>query len=446
MNDWPWWIMVGALALAGGLGGAGETALLTLSRSRLAERVDARPKVGWTLGSLMRDLPLARLNAAILHALGVSGAVVLAVAALRAGTAPTDAGAVGCMESPLLPWGSMVGLFAAVAVWRTAAALAGSQAPESFVLRLAPALWFLTLPVWPLGWLSLRARDFVARGAGHEAADPGDLVEEKVIAAVSDGALEGVVHETQRGMIEGVFDLKDADVADIFTPRTDMVAVDASVPLHEAVRLGLDNGFSRLPAYEGTRDRIVGLFVLRDALAFLEKPMDERPPLVSLLRGAVFVPETKKVADLLRDMQREHYHMAIVLDEYGGTAGLVTIEDVLEEIVGDIHDEFDLPAANLHAIEAVGENTWNADAALHVGDANAALGADWLPEDDDYETLGGFVLARLGHIPRAGEAFDWRPEDGGPAEHPNALLRVRVLEADERKVMRVEFRLVDVDD
>jgi CBS domain containing-hemolysin-like protein len=234
-------------------------------------------------------------------------------------------------------------------------------------------------------------------------------------------------------MIEGIFEFKNSDVADIFVPRTEMTTVDAEKPLSSAIDVALEKGYSRLPAYKGNRDNIVGIFHIRDALRHWDKPSGERPPLADLLRQPLFVPETKLIPELLAEMRRGQSHMAVVLDEYGGTAGLVTIEDVLEEIVGDIQDEFDAnDGGDGEKVKKIDDFTLVADGDAHVGEINKMLDDDLIPEDDDYETVAGFVLDNLGHIPQAGESF----------VHEERLT-VRVLQADERRVRRVRLQLAE---
>jgi CBS domain containing-hemolysin-like protein len=231
-------------------------------------------------------------------------------------------------------------------------------------------------------------------------------------------------------MIEGIFEFKDSDVADIIIPRTEMTSVNADADLSDAIALAMEKGYSRLPAYRGNRDNIVGIFYVRDALRYWDRPAGERPKLADMLRPPLFVPETKPISELLAEMRRGQSHMAVVLDEYGGTSGLVTIEDVLEEIVGDIQDEFDAKSVPSDGkVRRLDDGALIADGNTHVGEINKMLGEDLIPEDDDYETAAGFVLDNHGHIPKIGESFVFEEK-----------LAVRVLQADERRVKRVRLQ------
>jgi CBS domain containing-hemolysin-like protein len=310
----------------------------------------------------------------------------------------------------------------------------GDRFSERLVIGAALPMAALSAPFLPLVWLALSIGRVFARAAGVEENDSEEDREAEMIDAVSDGQLDGVVEDGQKEMIEGIIDFKDADVADIIVPRTEMTSVDVDAPLSEAIAIGMERGFSRLPAYRGNRDNIVGVFHVRDALRYWDKPESERPPLAELVRPPLLVPETKLVPELLAEMRRGESHMAVVLDEYGGTSGLVTMEDVLEEIVGDIQDEYDAKAGGQTGgqVSRLDDESLLADGGVHVADLNKTLGLAIIPEDDDYETVAGFVLDNLGHIPKAGESFIYEGK-----------LLVRVLHADDRRVRRVRLRLVD---
>jgi CBS domain containing-hemolysin-like protein len=189
-------------------------------------------------------------------------------------------------------------------------------------------------------------------------------------------------------------------------PRIDMVAVEADAPLGEALDALLDAGHSRLPVYEDDVDHVIGLLYAKDLLACFHRG-EVDVPLRSVLRPAYFVPLTKNVMALLADMRKHRVHMAIVVDEYGGTAGLVTIEDILEEIVGEIQDEYD--AVEIAMVKPVGPDSYLANARVDVYSLGKLLQAEL--EDEGADTLGGMILSLLGHVPEAGEAVEhqgWR--------------------------------------
>ncbi len=414
-----------ALALVNFLSGAYESALLGASRSRIKKAIELRMRPA----SSFLDNAAANDSSILMRVdlLYVFSTVLFTGFGVR-----TLAGAA---ESPF-PTRYLEGTIACLLVLflvRMAANPCGDYFAHRLVVGAALPMSVLTAPFTPLAWLALAAERVFTRAVGVEEEDEEDEREAEVIDAVSDGQLDGVVEDGQKEMIEGIFEFKNSDVADVIVPRTEMTTIDAEMTLADAVDVAMEKGYSRLPAYKGNRDNIVGIFYARDALRHWNKPPEERPPLADILRPPLFVPETKLIPELLAEMRRGQSHMAVVLDEYGGTAGLVTIEDVLEEIVGDIQDEFDAADNDTDGqVRKIDDLTLVADGAAHVGDINKMLGDDIIPEDDDYETAAGFVLDNLGHIPKAGESFVYEER-----------LTVRVLQADERRVRRVRLQLTE---
>ncbi len=308
---------------------------------------------------------------------------------------------------------------------RGSAQAVGERKSEVIIYVFSLPVWLLTLPFRPISFCLIVVSSAFARGVGIKVSRTSDDIEDEVMAAVTDSEKAGVVNVEQREIIERVFDFNDTDVADIFTPRTDMQSISASEPLARAIKISLECGHSRLPVHEHTRDNIIGIFYVRDALTYWD--VEDKPALLDIIHKPNFVPETQKVVDLLQLMQNSHTQIAIVLDEYGGTAGLVTIEDILEELVGEIQDEYDKHEDECD-VTTLNPDHIMSDGQTHVYDINKALGNDIIPEDRDYETIGGFVLDNLGHIPQAGEEFEFDN------------LQVKILEADERRVLKVEIK------
>ncbi|HNP93109.1 MAG TPA: hemolysin family protein [Rectinema sp.] len=204
------------------------------------------------------------------------------------------------------------------------------------------------------------------------------------------------VVEEQREMIEGVEHLPETIVRDVMVPRTDTVCVEDTSPIDEILETFVDSGHSRIPVYSGTIDNIVGILYAKDVLAALVK---KRPLEVkSLMRLPYFVPETKRIDTLLKEFKRRHVHIAIAVDEYGGTAGIISLEDIIEEIVGEIQDEFDEEAEQ---IVLIGKNRWSCDARIHLEDLNDVIGAE-LPYEE-YDSLAGYVFDLFERIPSKGE-------------------------------------------
>jgi CBS domain containing-hemolysin-like protein len=244
----------------------------------------------------------------------------------------------------------------------------------------------------------------VRRLAGVPVADPEQEQEEKqeeILSFVEQGRMEGVVDEEELEMIENVLELGETTAEEIMTPRTDLIAVSADADLQTVLDAIRREGHSRLPVFEGTIDNIVGLIFAKDLLDEIGKDPAQFK-LRDRMRKPYFVPESKLLRDLLHEFQTQTLHFAVVLDEYGGTAGIVTIEDILEELVGEIADEYEKPVSE--TFRKIDETTFEADARMYIDDVNSELEIE-LPEDEDYDTLGGFVFSHLGYIPKSGESF-----------------------------------------
>jgi CBS domain containing-hemolysin-like protein len=265
---------------------------------------------------------------------------------------------------------------------------------------------------------------------GRRKSEPDEeTIEEEIRTIVSEGHREGLLEGDAREMIEGVIELGDAVVSHIMTPRTEMHMVQLDTPWDELVEDVIQAGHSRIPVYEKSRDDVVGILHSKDLLPELAKRSDgQRRPLSALLRKPLFVPETKPVDELLSFLQKSRTHLAVVLDEYGGVSGLVTIEDVLEEIVGEIDDEYDKVSED--EIRKIDDDTCEALGRAHVDQINDLMSFD-LPDEQDFDTIGGFVFAELGRVPSVGETLTWRDS-----------IRVTVLEASRRRVNRVRLERI----
>jgi putative hemolysin len=295
---------------------------------------------------------------------------------------------------------------------RIALRAAGPVNALSRVLR--PVLWFITL---------------IARATtvGRAARGP-FLTEQELMTLLNVSEQEGVIEEQEREMINQIIEIGDKPVREVMVPRTDITAIDRDAPLEEVLRVLETTRHTRLPVRDGDLDRIVGMVHVKDVALLLLQPRSEPWDLSHLTRPITFTPESKKVDELLHEMQTERVHMKVVLDEYGGTAGLVTIEDLLEEIVGEIRDEYDV--AEEEPFRILGEQEAVVDARFPMNELNEKLDLG-VEESDDYDSVGGFVLATLGSIPEAGARFDagrvhWTVD----AVNGNRVLQVR-LESDQ---------------
>ncbi len=276
-------------------------------------------------------------------------------------------------------------------------ALAARHA-DRFALVIAGPVYTLQRVLTPLiRVLSLIATALVRPFGAHITPRAPLVTEEQLRFLVEVGEEEGVIEEGEREMIHSIFEFGDTVVREVMRPRVDIIAVPVDATVNGAIGLMSEHGHSRLPVYDGTIDHVVGVVYMRDLVPVLRQGKLDQP-VAEVRRPAFFVPETKKVDDLFREMQQRKVSMAIVLDEFGGTAGLVTVEDLLEEIVGEIQDEYDLEEKPIHLIDA---NTVVVNARIHVEEVNELLGIR-LPMDD-VDTVAGLVYSLVGRVPVQGE-------------------------------------------
>lgn len=253
-----------------------------------------------------------------------------------------------------------------------------------------------------------------------------DVTEEDIRELMDVGEEKGVIEGSQKDMINNIFEFGDMTAEDIMTPRTEVEALDADDDtLQEALRIAVEAGFSRVPVYEEDIDHVIGLLYIKDLLPYVGKPLPEDLTIRKIMREAYFIPGTKNCQDLLTEMAEKHLQLAMVVDEYGGLAGIVSMEDLLESIVGSIQDEYD------HEEEEVkqrADNSFEVDGAMQIDEVGELLGITF-PEAD-YETLAGFLIDRLGHIPSAEEQ----------AQVDYESFEFTVLKMDERRVELVHIR------
>jgi putative hemolysin len=274
----------------------------------------------------------------------------------------------------------------------------GIRRAESIALKTAGFLNLLARVFSPVTMLFISiANIFVKLFGGKPIDELPVATEEELISMVGAGEEEGVIEEEEKELIHSIFEFGDTIVREVMVPRMDMVAVGVDASIEEVLSFIIKEGHSRIPVYQDTVDNVIGIIYAKDLLVQLSKGKID-VPLQKLVRPVYYVPESKKSSELLRELQKKRLHMAVVVDEYGGTAGLVTIEDLLEEIVGEIFDEYDLEEI---LIEHTGEDTVRMDARVNINEANELLNANLT--SDEVDTIGGFVYGLFGHIPKPGE-------------------------------------------
>ncbi len=314
------------------------------------------------------------------------------------------------------------------------ALLALSEAGARFIGRRwsAPVLW-IVLPLFY--WVAYPLRLLpLGRGAGQarrEEPEPEVVAaaEEEIRVAIEDGTVEGALETEQKEMIEGILKFREVDVAQIMTPRTEIENAPADLPLPETLARLESYRHSRFPVCEDTLDKVVGIVYVKDLLSAARTDDARGKALRDVMREPYFVPETQTLGPLLQRFQEEHVQIAVVLDEYGGVSGLVTVEDIVEEIVGEIEDEYD-QEDHENRVRVRPEGGIVADARVRVDELNEQFGLD-IPEGDDYDTVGGYVTARFARVPEPGDQ-----------ERADGLL-IRVLQASPRQVKQVFLKRYD---
>ncbi len=427
--SWESWLgLIGVLVLVAvrGLLAAIRSAFASTRRGRLRQMVEEGVPRADMAAALAEDasrlLGTLYLGEALLTTMAAGVAVLTLVGPLATvlgyvGLPDLWAGAVSF--AILLP---LLALFLLTAGRLVPEAVAAAE-PERWALRSTWLVRWLEVVLWPLARLAVWIGNRLAMPFGGLQFSGTLLVtEEEIRMLVDAGEEEGVIEEGEKEMIYSIFQFGDTRAKEVMVPRIDIVALEADTPPKEALRLIIEAGHSRIPVYERTIDHIVGLLYAKDLLTFL-RDGNPQPVLREVLRPAYFVPETKKVDDLLREMQQRRVHMAIVVDEYGGTAGVVTVEDILEEIVGEIQDEYDVEEP---ISEQVGEGEYILDARIDLDDVNDLLEVK-LPTGSG-DTLAGLIYSSLGKVPTPGERL-----------HIDGLL-IEVLTVTGRRIRKVRVQ------
>lgn len=407
-------------ALAAGLGTLATASLIGYSPTRLTQLFEEQGAQDATASTAGVERHHAEFL--VVSSLVTAGGWILGIWSLTQAFAAADQGLAILAFLLLMLWlGASVPIgFAQLRPERTLLFLMPALQPLRLLLRWPVVLPVLTTTRLLLGALQVRP---------PEPADAAEM-QKQVFAAVADTVTEDTLPQEERTWIGNIIGLKELQVSTLMTPRPDIVAFPETLSLREAVQKALEHGFSRYPVYRERIDEVVGIFYVKDALRLLQADADKlaATPVSAMLREVRFVPETTGAAKLLRRFQGANQHMAIVIDEYGTTVGLVTVEDVLEAIVGDIGDEYDPPSQTIGDADQIrvveSGRVLELPARTPVAEINKLLGSE-LPEQGDYETVAGLVIARLNHIPVVDETV---VIDG---------VEFRVLQADERRIRRL---------
>jgi CBS domain containing-hemolysin-like protein len=390
------WLSTSLTLIAATYLGAMTTALLRFRRGSLIDVLEPRGRLmdaDWLhahLEAVMQAVALLRIAAR----LGFFMIMIVAMTGVGEG----------------LQWSTLIlaGVFSVVVLWLFTTVLANALARHAGVALIAfsmPLLRALHITFLPLTSAFAFVDEAVRRLTGARLLSDEQIAEADLLRSIEDTQREGALDETAAIMLENVVEFSSTTVGEIMIPRTDIEGVELTDDLAAIREFILHAGHSRIPVYRGNLDHIVGILYLKDLVKYLgEDAADFR--LADLVRKPIVVPKSKPVSELLRDFQHSEVHLAIVIDEYGGTAGLVTIEDALEEIVGEIQDEHEPDDQPVPSLVAIDERRSEVDGRYRIVELNERKSLH-LPEDDDFDTVAGFILSRLGRVPDPGESFQF---------------------------------------
>ena len=412
ISTWEWVAFFGGLAASAFFSSA-ETALTALGDARLQSLIDSG---SWSAGllRLWKRHPEQILSSLLLGntLVNVGLGSLTALMADEAGYGHAIAVLTGVTTIVLLIFGEIT--------------------PKTFAKRYASGFAVFIMPlvalvfwvVYPLGWALVQIPRALSRLARIAAPAPEGVTSQELEYLIEQGARHGSIDKVRERLLSSVLAFTEVLVKEIMIPRTQVVALDESATYDEALKLVAESELSRIPVCRGSLDEVVGVLHAKTLLADVKKGIAPGEfQLAKYMRKPFFVPEVMKVSRLLTEMQRRKTHLAVVVDEFGGTSGIVTLEDVVEEIVGEIHDESDVEEKH---IKVLSDGLILADAQVPLRDLEEHLGVEF-PEGGDYETLGGFLTATAGRVPPTGSLVVW----GG--------LTFTVKAADDRRVQKVEI-------
>jgi putative hemolysin len=398
-----------ALILANGFFSAAEISIVAVRKSRLAQLLSEGRAVAGVVGAL-KDEP-SRFLATVQVGVTVIGSMASVIGGASA-VRHLEPIMRTALPAVLAPWAEFAALSITVVLISYFTLVVGELVPKSLALRHSERLACLSArPInrlskvaGPLVRVLTASTDAVLWTLGQRArAEEAFISEEEVKHMVREGARHGIFDEAERELIHSVFEFTDTPVRDVMVPRAEVHAVEAATPMRDILKLLVDTGFSRMPVYQADLDHVVGIVHIKDILREVEKP--QPASLVAIMHAAFFVPDSMQISDLLRELQSRRTHMAIVVNEFGTVIGLVTIEDLLEEIVGEIRDEFDIDEEQ--AVQELPDGSLLVQGSFPLNDLKALYALPF-EEAPDYRTLAGLVLARLKRFPKGGEAISER--------------------------------------
>lgn len=297
------------------------------------------------------------------------------------------------------------------------------QKSDKIALFAARPMAFVSKLAYPIVKLLTSTTNLVVKLLGGSIKyDSQQITEEEIRLMINVGEEKGIIQETETEMINSIFEFDDTIVKEVMTPRTDMIVININAEMEEILNIIVEEHFSRIPVYMDTIDNIIGILYVKDLFGIIRKDGELEISLKDIIRDANYVSEYKKIDELFRDMQKSKNHMAIVIDEYGGTAGLITIEDLLEEIVGNIFDEYD---DEVLEFEQIDDKTYIVNGMLSLDEVNHIMSLDLPEEDLEFDTISGMVLSLSGKMPEVGDEVEF---DG---------IRFRIEEVEDKRITKI---------
>ena len=412
------YVVIAVLIALSAIFSSAETAFMSTNRIRMRNLYeDGEKRAGLVLDMLEKQ---NKLISSLLVGNNIVNISASAIATKIATDIFNDAGvgiATGVMTLLVLVFGEVI-----------PKNLAAAHA-ESWAMLIAPFIRLVSIILTPVVFLLTKLSDMVVRFSKKDNEDVPTITEDEFRLLVDVGQEEGVFDESESEMINSIMEFDEIVVKEIMVPRIDIVGLDGDDNVNEALRLIIDGGHSRIPVYEDSIDNIIGILYAKDIFEHLHEDFDKLQ-VKTLIRDAYYIPETKKVDDLLEELRMKKVHMAIILDEYGGTSGLVTIEDLLEEIIGDIQDEYDVEE---DLIVMHSDTVLIADARTPIHDVEEAFDVELdeeILDDSEADTIGGIAFEHLGGIPTKGD------------EVTVDRFHIRVVDVQGRRIAKVEVTLL----
>jgi putative hemolysin len=429
---WFDFLVIPVLIVWSGLYAAAEIAIISVRKSRLQELVDQDNKKAKIVQDLVTNhddfFAIVQIGMTVLPSLASALSGIIAVTHLKPLIEMMNIGW-------LHPYAESIAVIVIVIVISYLTLIIGELVPKSLGLRYSEklALAFAGFILWQLKvlhpiikFLSASTNIFIKPlGKNQNNHNNREISEDEFKLLLEEGTKTGVIDKTEHDLIKSIFEFTDTTAKEVMIPRTRIVALNIEDSREEILKIVLEEGYSRLPVYKETIDNIVGIVYAKDLLSLLENK--NLIILEDIIRPAYFVPDTKKISQIMKDFQSKKNQIAIVLDEFGGFEGIVTMEDILEEIVGEIHDEYD---EETKPFEISSSGALIVDGMLNVSDFNEKFGSYEFPEDEDYDTVGGFVIKCAGRIPDINEKINYEN------------ITFTILKKDERRISLIKVEKI----